>query len=48
MEYLLVDKDQWIAVDPGIAPIGTSADDWKKLDQKQRAQSDYVSRIQYY
>ena len=27
MEYLLVDKDQWIAVDPGTSPKGTSADD---------------------
>jgi hypothetical protein len=34
MEYLLVDRDQWITVDPGTAPTGTSADDWKKMDQK--------------
>ena len=27
MEDLLVERDQWIAVDPGMAPIGTSADD---------------------
>jgi hypothetical protein len=27
MEDLLVDKDQWIAVDPGTAPIGTYVDD---------------------
>jgi hypothetical protein len=27
MEDLLVDRDQWIAVDPGTAPTGTSADD---------------------
>jgi hypothetical protein len=37
MEDLLVDKDQWIVVDPGIAPIGTSADDWKNLDQKEKS-----------
>jgi hypothetical protein len=24
MEYMLVDKDQWIVVDPGTSPIGTS------------------------
>jgi hypothetical protein len=24
MEDLLVDRDQWITVDPGTAPIGTS------------------------
>ena len=27
MEDLLVDKDQWITVDPGTAPTGTSTDD---------------------
>jgi hypothetical protein len=37
MEYLLVDRDQWIAVDPGTAPTGTSTDDWKKLDQKAKS-----------
>jgi hypothetical protein len=34
MEYMLVERDQWIAVDPGTAPTRTLADDWKKLDQK--------------
>jgi hypothetical protein len=34
MEDLLVDIDQWIVVDPSTAPIGTSTDDWKKLDRK--------------
>jgi hypothetical protein len=34
MEDLLVDRDQWIAVDPGTAPTGTSIDDWKNLDRK--------------
>ena len=37
MEDLLVDRDQWIAVDPGIAPTGTSVDDWKKLDRKEKS-----------
>jgi hypothetical protein len=37
MEDLLVDRDQWIMVDPGTAPIGTSTDDWKKLDQKAKS-----------
>ena len=27
IEDLLVDRDQWIAVDPGTTPTGTSADD---------------------
>jgi hypothetical protein len=34
MEDMLVDRNQWIAVDPGTAPTGTSAYDWKKLDRK--------------
>jgi hypothetical protein len=34
MEDLLVERDQWIAVDPSTAPIGNSIDDWKKMDQK--------------
>ena len=33
MEDLLVDKDQWIAVDPGTKPIAISDEDWKKLDR---------------
>ena len=34
MEDLLVDKDQWIAVDPGTKPTVMSDEDWKKLDRK--------------
>ena len=26
-EYFLVDTDQWIMVDPGISPTGTSTED---------------------
>ena len=37
MEDLLVDKDQWIAVDPGTKPTGMSDEDWKKLDQKEKS-----------
>jgi hypothetical protein len=37
MEDLLVDKDQWITVDRGTAPTGTSTDDWKKLDRKAKS-----------
>jgi hypothetical protein len=36
MEDLLVDKDQWVIVDLSTAPTGTSTDDWKKLDQKEK------------
>src|SRR5277367_4460034 len=34
MEDLLVDKDHWIAVDPGTEPTGVADEEWKKLDQK--------------
>ena len=37
MEYMLVDRDQWITVDPGTVPTGTSADDWKKTDRKAKS-----------
>ena len=32
MEDLLVDKDQWIIVDPSTKPMAMSDEDWKKLD----------------
>jgi len=32
MEDLLVDKDQWIAVDLGTKPTGVFDEEWKKLD----------------
>jgi hypothetical protein len=32
IEDMLVDRDQWIMVDLGTAPTGTSTGDWKKLD----------------
>ena len=32
MEDLLVDKDQWIVVDPGTEPTAMLYEDWKKLD----------------
>ena len=37
MEDLLVDKDQWIAVDPGAKPTTMSDEDWKKMDQKAKS-----------
>ena len=36
MEDLLVDKEQWAAVDLGTKPIGVSTKDWEKLDRKAR------------
>jgi len=32
MEDLLVDKDQWIAVDPGTKPTRVFDEEWNKLD----------------
>ena len=37
MEDLLVDKDQWIAVDPGTKTTTMSDEDWKKLDRKAKS-----------
>ena len=37
MEDILVDKDQWIAVDPGTKPTGVSDEEWKKLDHKAKS-----------
>ena len=37
MEDLLVDKDQWIAIDPGTKPTAMSDEDWKKLDRKAKS-----------
>ena len=34
MEDLLVDKDQWIAVDLGTKPMGVFDEESKKLDRK--------------
>ena len=34
VEDLLVDKDQWIVVDPGTKPMKMSIEDTAKLDQK--------------
>ena len=37
MEDLLVDKDQWIAVDSGTKPTGVTDEEWKKLDRKAKS-----------
>ena len=37
MEDLLVDREQWIAVDSGTKPIATSQDDWDKLERRERS-----------
>jgi hypothetical protein len=34
MEDLLVERDQWIAMDLGTMPTKNSIDDWKRLDRK--------------
>eukprot|EP00253_Pinus_taeda_P021650 PITA_21650 len=37
MEDLLVDKDQWVVVDPGAKPTRVSNEEWKKLDRKAKS-----------
>eukprot|EP00253_Pinus_taeda_P006039 PITA_06039 len=37
MKDMLVDKDQWITVDPGTKPMGVIDEEWKKLDQKENS-----------
>ena len=37
MEDLLVDQEQWIAVDPGTKPTATSQEDWDKLERRARS-----------
>jgi len=37
MEDLLVDKDQWITVDPGTKRMRVSNEEWKKLDRKAKS-----------
>ena len=37
MEDLLVDKDQWIMVDPGTKPTRVTDEEWKKLDRKAKS-----------
>eukprot|EP00253_Pinus_taeda_P007014 PITA_07014 len=37
MEDLLVDKDQWIEVDPDTKPTGVTEEEWKKLDWKAKS-----------
>ena len=47
MEDLLVDKEQWAAMDPGTKPTGVSIEDWEKLDRKARSTIPFVSQTQY-
>jgi len=37
MEDMLVDKDQWIAVDLGTKPMGVSNEEWEKFDRKAKS-----------
>eukprot|EP00253_Pinus_taeda_P018548 PITA_18548 len=37
MADLLVDKDEWIVVDPGTKPTGVSDEELKKLDRKEKS-----------
>jgi hypothetical protein len=48
MEYILVDKYQWIVMHLGIAPTIMSTKIGKNWIRRQREQSGCVSQIQYY
>jgi hypothetical protein len=37
MEYLLVEKDQWIAMDPCIVPTRMKIEYWEKLYHKEKS-----------
>ena len=37
MEDFLVDKDQWIAVDPSTNPTGVTGEEWYKFDRKAKS-----------
>ena len=37
MEDLLVDREQWIAVDPSTKPTAMSQEDWDKLERRARS-----------
>lgn len=37
MEDPLVDREQWITIELGTIPMGTSKEDWEKLDQKSQS-----------
>ena len=37
MEVLLVDKEQWVVVDPSTKPIAVSKKYWNKFDRKVRS-----------
>ena len=37
MKYILVDKEQWVVVDPGTKPIAMLQEDWDKIDIKARS-----------
>jgi hypothetical protein len=37
MEDLLIDKDQWVVVEPGTKPTCVSIEDWMKLDRKEKS-----------
>ena len=42
MEDLLVDKDQWITVDPGTKPTGVFDEEWKKLESEGKEHNTIV------
>lgn len=37
MEYLLVDREKWIVVDPRTILISTSKEGWERIDKKAKS-----------
>jgi hypothetical protein len=37
MEDLVVDREQWVVLDPGSAPTGMSVENWTKLEKKEKS-----------
>lgn len=37
MEDLLLDREQWVIVDPATKPISTLKKDWEKMERKARS-----------
>jgi hypothetical protein len=37
IEYLLVDREQWVAICPDTILIGMSREEWEKLERRERS-----------
>ena len=48
MEDLLIDREQWVTIDPRTKSISMSNEDWMILDINLDVLFDFVLQIQYY